>query len=130
MTRVFKKRYPKNLLHLSTGKSLPFEDFGDYGFLKTSDPVIINELELAMKASRGGVQESNESEYEEASKKKLNSPPSQLRWNEVQTSGKLSTPRLPQIAPAVALATETTSSAVNVESLVIERPKAGKRDTK
>lgn len=93
MTRVFRKLYPATKVSLSNGKSVQFEDLNGVGFYRTEDPVVIAELDLCMKAGRGGVSNSTQEVYDAEAKKKSNSPPLRVRWNEVQTSGLITKPR-------------------------------------
>lgn len=71
MMRYFKKEIPLNPLRLPNGRTVEFEygDPNDFGFLKTEDGFTIAELDKAIAARRGGVINSNETEYEEFQKK-------------------------------------------------------------
>lgn len=102
---VYRKRYPKNSVSLSSGKSIKFEDFGEFGFFITEDPKIISEFDKAMAEHRGGVQLSSKEEYDEAIKKKPTSLPSQQRWNETQTAGLVTQIKQEQVEVGAAPAT-------------------------
>lgn len=71
MMRYFKKEIPLNPLRLPNGRTVEFEygDPNDFGFLKTEDGFTIAELDKAIAARRGGVLNSNETEYGEFQKK-------------------------------------------------------------
>ncbi len=130
MAQVFKKTYPNNPVHLSTGKGVRFEDFGNNtGFYVTDDPAIISEFADCMKAGRGGIRLSTMAEYEAAVKKKQNSPA--LRANSIlekQTAG-LVTIALPATAPAVVAPVVEEAVVKPVVPAKAPEPKVGKRAT-
>lgn len=85
----FKKYTPQNPLRLSTGKSIKFEDMdGTIGFHVTSDPLVVSEFQRCIAENRGGLEVSNQSEYDAAVKKKTDSPALKASlFREHQTSG-------------------------------------------
>lgn len=104
MATIYKKRFPNNPVNTSLGRPLLFEDIGDgFGFLTTDDPLVIKELNAAVSAGRGGVSLSSQAEYDEALKKKSNSPKlnSFNKLREQQTSGLVTVVVQPDGAPVV-----------------------------
>ncbi len=128
---VYRKNRPQNLVTLSTGKSIRFEDVNGTGFLRTEDARIITEMELAMKEQRGGIYNSTQEEYDAAlNKKKVSLPKRSSLLDERQTAG-IVTAQQPQLPPelveavrAIEVTAPEPAPAVISESFT---PKTGKR---
>lgn len=131
MPTVYKKRYPNNPLSLSTGKSIAFEDTGDsFGYLITDDPTIIAEFDKCIAGQRGGLSRSTQAEYDEAIKKKSNSPPLNALWHrELQTSGQVVAAQ-PVEVPVAYAAEPVADKPVPAPEAVVATPKVGKRVSK
>jgi hypothetical protein len=84
MAKFFKKEIPSRPLYLSIGRPLTFEHYDDdFGYLKTDDGYIIDQLMQCIANSSGGVSEVTEEEYLDWLKKKSNGTSSmQLRQRE------------------------------------------------
>lgn len=84
MPRYFQKELPTRPLYLPIGRPLEFEHIDDdYGYLKTDDGYIIQELLNCIARGAGGVSEVTEAVYLEWLKKKSKGPsPRLLRQRE------------------------------------------------
>jgi len=83
MPKFFKKEIPSRPLYLPIGKPLTFEHYDDnYGYLKTDDGYIVDQLMQCIASSQGGVSEVTEAEYLDWLKKKNNQTLPQLRQRE------------------------------------------------
>lgn len=128
MPNVYKKRSPNNPVNLTTGKSIRFEDFGVFGFYVTDDPMIIAEFDICMKAGRGGVQLSTMDEYQEAIKKKLNSPISSNKSiREIQTSGLVTILQIPTATVPEVVVAESAAAVVDKPVAASQEPRVGRR---
>ena len=65
MPKYFKKEIPETPLYLSIGKPLTFEyvDQNGFGYLRTDDGFIIEEMNKCISRGTGGVTEISEEEY-------------------------------------------------------------------
>lgn len=133
MATIYKKRFPNNPVNTSLGRPLVFEDIGDgFGFLATDDPKVIVELSAAVAAGRGGVSLSNQAEYDEALKKKSNSPRLNQfnKLRELQTAGLVTVPVQPDGVPVAVV--PSAGAAVDkpaelAKPIVPPSPRLGKR---
>ena len=64
----YQKELPSNRLYLKSGKLVPFDLVGDLGILSTDDDALTGELDILIKAHRGGVTEITAEQAEELKK--------------------------------------------------------------
>lgn len=73
MPKFFKKEIPTRPLYLPIGRPLQFEHYDDdYGYLKTEDGYIVDQLMQCIANGSGGVSEVTEAEYLDWLKKNSN----------------------------------------------------------
>jgi hypothetical protein len=88
MPKFFKKEIPSRPLNLPIGRPLTFDHYDDdYGYLKTEDGYIIQELMSCIARGQGGVSEVTEEEYLEWLKKNSNGSLSRLPRRARETIG-------------------------------------------
>jgi hypothetical protein len=88
MAKFFKKEIPSRPLHLPIGRALEFDHYDDdYGYLKTEDGYIIQELMSCIARGQGGVSEVTEEEYLDWLKKNSNGTLSRLPRRARETIG-------------------------------------------
>lgn len=129
--QYFKKINPDNRLLLSNGRYFECERVCDeYGLVATSSEGLIEELQLAIKAERGGIVPISKEDYEELKKKPPEPRLSQSLREELGSKTFNAIHRQSQFANAAAAempSMETIQVKQGKESTEIARPKSVKR---
>jgi len=134
-TRYFRGVYPRQKLFLSNGSYIQLSDIGDEaGIYKTEDPFIHSEIDSMLRERRGGLQEIDQSTYEDLKKNAKPSPApfrEELRFGVGLTRNNLPVVDPPQFPPQptdmfgqVDLAAAAESNAPRPGVVNLDRPTA------